>query len=337
MKKKLFSLILGIFVLLILLIFVDFKELVSLISGINIEYVLTAILLTFISVIIRSYRWFVILKNRGAPVKYIDAFKIFSASNFIFLFMPNVAGDFYRGYSLKKLREYKFVKGLSSAIFEKFINFGMIILFGSLWLVMFILTKGINIELEFIILLSFVLLFIVGAFFVMRNPKIVFKFFSNLSERIKFLGFLDLKKYGKKYGKSFLREFKELSKDKKILRCTLILTAFAWLIMGFRFYILALSLGINVSFVSILGIYFLAAGIGALSMAPGSLGSKEAIIVLLLLIVGVSKNSGITLALLDRSIFIIMCVFYALIFYHINKKINFSKEKMKINNLLNKN
>ncbi len=327
-KKKWFSFALGFFILAALFYFVDVKNVFIKICEINFYYFLLALGLTFISVLIKSYRWTKILERRGLDLGLEKSFKIFSASNFVFLFMPNVAGDFYRAYALKKLKDYSFIKGFSSALFEKFLNFGVIVVLGIFWLLSLFLLNSVHVG-EVFVVFSLLILFIILAFFLLiRKPVFVSWLFDFIEDNF-FFNFFDvfgLRKHMKKYGKLFLEEMRDLSGDKEVLLFGVLLTFLAWFIQGTRFYILSVALGLEVSFVSVLGIYFLAVGLGAISMAPSSLGSKEAIIVLLFLIFNVSSDLGFSLALLDRSVFMVMSIFYACMFYSLNKKIHFGEK-----------
>ena len=105
-KKKLYLTLFGVAILLALFLFVDLKEVIDALLEIDLGYFVIAILITFVSVIVKAFRWKKVLGYRKQKISFFESFKIVSAANFLFLFMPNFAGDFYRGYALKKLKNY---------------------------------------------------------------------------------------------------------------------------------------------------------------------------------------------------------------------------------------
>jgi len=329
-KKKLYLTLFGVAILLALFLFVDLKEVIDALLEIDLGYFVIAILITFVSVIVKAFRWKKVLGYRKQKISFFESFKIVSAANFLFLFMPNFAGDFYRGYALKKLKNYRFIKGFSSAIFEKFMEFGIILALGILWLIYYVVMKNAELQNGVIVLSIIFILLIITAFIVMRKPKIVYKIILMLEKKKLFFN-IKKTKFGKKIkkeGRFFLSELKGLSTDRNILLTISTLTIVAWILHGVRFYFLALSLNMPLGLVSAVGIFFISVNIGIISMTPGSVGSKEAVIVSLIVLHGFSASQGLSLAILERIAFTVMCVFYAIFFYTLNAKLHFSKEKL---------
>ncbi|UCD03895.1 MAG: flippase-like domain-containing protein [Candidatus Woesearchaeota archaeon] len=331
-KKKVFLTLLGIFIILALFFFIDTEEVVGQLKNVNVTYFLIAMILTFISLFIKSYRWHRILKYNKVKLKVKDSFKIVSAANFLFLILPNFTVDFYRAYALKKLNNYKFVLGLSSALFEKILDFSVFIIFSIFWFVLYLIVGSVNIGFDILIVLLILLFLIIIALILMRKSDLLIRIFGYFEKKL--FGRFKRTKWGslvKENAGVFFKELEKLSRNKKLLSTGLLWTLIAWTIHGARFYMLALALNINIGFFYSLSTFFISSSISILSMIPGGLGSKEALIVFLLSMVGVSSNSGFSLALLDRTAFILISLFFAVMFYHLNLKLHFSKDTLKEN------
>jgi glycosyltransferase 2 family protein len=72
----------------------------------RVSWILAAILLAFADRMLMAYRWMVLLRalTPGTRPPFGALLKIFFLSTFVGSFLPNIAGDLYRAYSLARLR-----------------------------------------------------------------------------------------------------------------------------------------------------------------------------------------------------------------------------------------
>jgi uncharacterized protein (TIRG00374 family) len=77
------------------------------------RWVVAAILLVFVDRALMAYRWMLLLRalTPGSRPPFRDVLRIFFVSTFVGSFLPGVAGDVYRAFSLSRLR----VSGVESA------------------------------------------------------------------------------------------------------------------------------------------------------------------------------------------------------------------------------
>jgi len=94
-KKIAIKIILTIIALLIVFSFMDIDQLVETMAGINLAYFLFALLLVPAFVLLKTYRWYYIVKQK-ADISYADAVVSYLAGNFLGLLTPARAGELSR-------------------------------------------------------------------------------------------------------------------------------------------------------------------------------------------------------------------------------------------------
>lgn len=80
----------------------------------------------------------------------------------------------------------------------------------------------------------------------------------------------------------------------------LFLGSIAWIIQGFAFYFIITTLDIEISLQQSIGIYAISLLAGALSFIPGGIGTTEAVMTLLLTLLGADTATAIAVALISR-------------------------------------
>ncbi len=102
-KKTIFSFLISIVILYIIFSNVDFNLLLKTIINIRIEYYLISFIIFYLSILIKSYRWKILLKNINTDISLKESFLIYYLSMFVNSIVPAKLGDIYRGYLLKKI------------------------------------------------------------------------------------------------------------------------------------------------------------------------------------------------------------------------------------------
>ncbi len=328
MNKHWISLILGIAILGLILLFVDGKEVAEQLQSMGFEWIIVALVLTFISILLKSIRWVKMLQARGITLSIKNSLLIVSASNFLFLFMPNVASDLYRAYAVKKTQNEDYTTVLSSAVFEKLLNFVAVFSLGGIWFVGYLFLGNNHVQDSLIIGMVGILSLLLLLIYAIRNPDYVFFVYGKIKQAKPAWVESRIGLFLRKHGGAALGEMKALSTNKMLLVETMALTFLAWIAQGLRMYAVALGLGASISFISLLGVYFLAVGIGALTMLPGSIGSQDSLLLVLLVLIGVDRNLGFSLIVAERIVFILACIGCAGVFYYLNTTLHFSNKKL---------
>jgi len=128
MKYLKLILILVLIILLLAIFFKDanFGKVFNEIKDINPVYPLLFILGIFINMIIRSYRWGIILKQYKKKISFKTLIN-FNAIGFFINFLPGKVGEFARGILIARKEKINQSYGLASVIIERLIDVLMIV------------------------------------------------------------------------------------------------------------------------------------------------------------------------------------------------------------------
>ena len=134
---------------------------------------LLILLVTFLAVLIMSWRWKEILEGLGVTLSLTEVFKLSLAgfSFSVFLPMTVFSGDIFRAVTLKEKNQIRYSKGISSIVIERVLEWTvrlLIVFFAFLFLV---LKLGASFKLEKIFWLVFLVLFGVIFFFYFKVLK----------------------------------------------------------------------------------------------------------------------------------------------------------------------
>lgn len=273
-KKNLFKIIVSLLILVFLLKFINFQLLFESLKNINSLFIVALAIIPF-SILIRAWRWMVIINKDGRLVSLNDSYRLTLVGVALNIFLPASSGDIaksYYGYKWHGIKE----EMLSSSIADKLIALLAIFILGSVtsfWLKMYLLS-------------IFSVLCALGLLFVVFYPKIVPW---NLLNRI-FSFVLKRKLNEEKLNSSFA-----LSTKIKIF--TLLISLLAWLISYIQFFIVCKSFSIDISFIYILAV---ASIINLALLFPFTLngiGSAEATMVFLFGLINIPPTLAIVVSL----------------------------------------
>ena len=98
--SAIFALVL-VFLLFRVVLNVDFSRTVELVKTASPAWLLAAFVVYYLTFPLRSLRWWIILRNVGTRVRYVDATEILFLSWFVNCLVPAKLGDLYRAYLLR--------------------------------------------------------------------------------------------------------------------------------------------------------------------------------------------------------------------------------------------
>ncbi|MFX1517869.1 MAG: YbhN family protein [Promethearchaeota archaeon] len=229
-------------VLIGIILFIGVQTLIQYFTNLELTGIFTLlillILLYVIDIIIRIYRWQILLMVQGVelPIKSLT-FPVVSALA-INLFTPARAGETIRLYTLKRNHETKYSDTLSSIVIEQVLSIiGLLfVVTGSLFFVgrtlIQIENSEIILQLVVIIFLSSVMCLIILSL-MMYKPKII----ENL---IQFFPLFIQKRLQSAY-KAFQTGVKELREKPSYLTLGIITSASIWVIEGIMIYVIAFT------------------------------------------------------------------------------------------------
>ncbi|MFZ5955030.1 MAG: lysylphosphatidylglycerol synthase transmembrane domain-containing protein [Nanoarchaeota archaeon] len=284
--KKILPLI-GIALFIFILIKLDIRNVIVEICNLRINYFMIALLFVIISINTATFKWFIIAKKQGIKIKYWDAFKINIICDFYGFVTPSKLGTIIRAEYLKKHSDIG--SGISNFVTDKVLDFYSLFFLALLFGFVFKEKLGIN----FLAYLSILIMFLV---FILFSLLIFDK-----NKNKKFLKAVYKKLLPNKFkakAKLAYNSFYENVPEKKLFFLFFIVHLINW---GFIYsvdYFIGKSLGINISFVYFLAIFPIGTLIAMIPISINGLGTREAVLISLFAIFGISSAKVFSMSII---------------------------------------
>jgi len=310
-KKRILLIGLSIAILIGIILYADPVLLLSILSKSDLKYVILAFIVANISMSLRVLKWRVLLKNVG----FLELFPVqifgMAASNFT----PGKIAEPTKAVILKMKKGTAVSKTLPTVIWERIMDILVIIMFSLIAIPFltqaFLLISSISIALFLGLIITFLI--------ILYKKNIGIRVF-NFIRRFPIL---------KRISKDFIKTFYKSKIEKKRLIGCFLLTIIPWFFEGVVLYLSFLALGINSNQLLLAGVVALSLLIGIASSLPGGLGSTEAVMVIILGIIGIESTIGIAGIMLARFLTFWYGAFAgALCFFYLSKKIDLSALKI---------
>ena len=266
---------------------VNIEDIYKALSNANKAYIFAAFTATFITFILRSLRWMILLDSP----KDIDLQKYISTTHigyFLNNILPFRAGDIARAKLLSNnSNNIKFSFLVGSLVAEKIIDLWIVGLF-SIFLILF----GFNNVLGLEFTIGILLLYIITSFIIFGN--------NSLANKIK-------KQFS--ITKNFFEGYLLVSKNKiKLGSISLLL----WCSFVAYMYTLLKSLNIDLSFQQYVGITVISSIVTSLPIAPAAIGTYHLAVIYFLTLYGIEIDKSQTAAILLHSVFLLytICLLY---------------------------
>lgn len=303
MRKKVLlgtGILIGVALLFAVFSVFPFSELVQLLLHMRGDYLLAYLGVSFIIMLMLTYRWKVICDNRGVKVSFKNLV-LYKYVGFAVSFItpgPRFGGEPVRAAMMKR-EKVPFAKALSTVIADKTVeatSFGtMFVIALGMGLLMLELPQGLRLAMLASALIILALL-IYGFNEIIRGRDPVLKLFKLFRlHKIK-----ALQKYEKE-----LQEFEHAildfyKKGKKCFWKAQLVSAFAWSLSLIEFKLVLLLIGIDANFLQVFLVYCVV-GLMYTIPIPLALGTLEAGQASLLAALGFRASSGAAVALITRS------------------------------------
>ena len=283
---------------------VNIEDIYRAISNANKAYIFAAFNATFITFILRSLRWKILLDSP----KDIDLQKYISTTHigyFLNNILPFRAGDIARAKLLSNnSNNIKFSFLVGSLVAEKIIDLWIVGLF-SIFLILF----GFNNVLGLEFTIGILLLYIITSFIIFGN--------NSLANKIK-------KQFS--ITENFFEGYLLVSKNKiKLGSISLLL----WCSFVAYMYTLLKSLNIDLSFQQYVGITVISSIVTSLPISPAAIGTYHLAVIYFLTLYGIEIDKSQTAAILLHSVFLLYTIILGYIYL--------SFEKIKFKSLINDN
>ncbi len=123
-KSTIFKIFLTVLLFVVLVIKVNFFEILSIIYSLNLFYLIGAVILVPVLYVIRTVRWNIFLNSVGITLPFFQSLKILLIGNFYGLVTPGKVGELGRAYHLNE----KKVLTIPTIIMEKMTDIFTLIL-----------------------------------------------------------------------------------------------------------------------------------------------------------------------------------------------------------------
>jgi len=298
-KIKIFLQILGPLIFIYILSKIDYQILFEEIKLLKWYFLVLAAGLMIFEIVVRSLRWRTILLSLNINISKLSSIKLHWLGIFIGIITPGRFGELIKVYFLKK-RSYNIFRSFFSIILDRTIDILILLFFGLLIFFFFLKDIGIYI-IPFGLILLLVIIFI---FLLIDQRSYLHKLFGRFVQKILHVEF---KNYSRFTFSKFWQGIKGLKKKDVIYFFIYLIVS--WCLYFLVRYVIALSLGLDLSFINISIISILVAIVTILPISIAGLGTREAAVIYLFSLFGLSKEMALLFSLLILTIDILTISF----------------------------
>lgn len=288
--KKLLPLI-GIAVFVYLLVSIGIEEIWSSLLEVRLEYILLSLLLFPPIAILQTHKWNILLRKQGINLEFSYIFKLYLIGLFYGVLTPGKLGSFIRIPYLQEKLEKSIGECSSSVILDRVLDlFALFTLaiIGSVLLIQYISNLFWMMLLVFIIFMSFFLVFMHK-----ETSTIV------LQAVYRFLVPAKLKEKSKLAFHSFYDSLPRI----KDLSIPFTIGLISWVLIYVQgYYLVGLALGIEIPFIYFITIMPIGAVVGLMPITVSGFGTRDAMVIFLLALFGITAEKAMAISLLGYTI-----------------------------------
>jgi uncharacterized protein (TIRG00374 family) len=272
---------------------------------------LGAFVIFYLGFPLRGYRWAILVRQSGYPLKVRDSMEIIFLSWLVNCLVPAKLGDVYRAYLLKINSTVSLSRTFGTVFIERILDLFAIVTLGlAAGFVSF--RSGLPADVQIVFAIGVVVvLALAGGLLTMRNfgrqiinrlplPHKVIEFYDRFEEGV--------------FASIGLRALPRL----------VVITGLIWATEAMRLYLVVQALGLPGVHLGISGAFFVALAaslLTAVPLTPAGIGFVEGGVVGLLTIVyGVSQGDALAITLVDRAISVLTIIILGSIFYAVSPK-----------------
>ncbi len=273
---------------------VNIEDIYRALSDANITYIFIAFIATYVTFILRSFRWKILLDSpKELKIqKYISTTHI---GYFLNNILPFRAGDLARAKLLSNNSSgIKFSFLVGSLVAEKIIDLWIVGLF-SIFLILFGFNNVLGLEFS----IGILLLYIITSFIIFGNNSLASKMQKQFS-----------------ITKNFIDGYLLVSKNKIKLGSISILL---WCSFVAYMYTLLMSVNIDLSFQQYIGITVITSIVTSLPIAPAAIGTYHLAVIYFLNLYGIGIDQSQTAAILLHSVFLLYSIILGYIYLSFEK------------------
>ena len=292
--------IIGVFIFILILSKIDLKKTLDILLNLNIYYLLASFAISVPYFLIINCRWNRIMKTQGIEYSLKDSFVIYVIGFSAGVITPGKFGEFIKVFYLKN-DGHPYGKSFLVTLLDRM--FDLIVLIIVAYFSLFLFLKIFETQ---ILILSLLLVSIAAVIVILRYKKAIAK---NLLERAyQILIPKKFKRVGIANFHDFYTDFQlpHYSQLFLIVNLTIIVTIISYI----GAYLLAFSLGINISFLNLVACFSIATLVAVIPVSLYGIGVRDISLITLFSCIGLSIESAIafsTLILIKNIIIGLIC------------------------------
>ena len=241
------------------------------------------------SLILQTYKWFIIAKKQGVTASFLEAIKIQLISSFYGFITPARLGQVMRAGYLKKYSKNSLGKGVGNFILEKIFDLCSLILLVIIASFFFKEIVSIGYLIPLILLAGFILMLVI----VMskRYSRMIFGIIEKIFGRF----------IPKKIKESVRENFYSFHQDKpkkRYLILFFIVNFMSWILLYTVSFFVGLSLGIEIPFTYFMAILPVTTLISQIPITISGLGTREITMIGLFGLLGVSATKVFSMSII---------------------------------------
>ena len=291
--------VLGILAIVLIIINTDWKEVYVHIRSLPLKFILLLLLAQCITIFLLALQWKSMAFRVKKEVSFLDILMMNAKGSVVDAITPGVkaGGELARVYELRKRLQIDVGKATIIVGLQKtlsLLGFLFLTLFSLIW---FSFTMSIKYRHYLYVLAAVIAVFSIflGAIILFSlRPDVVIKLLSKLLSKTKLMDRID------KTLRDYSSIIKDLLRDKRKFFLQMMLALFIWVFYAFKLFLVMKGLAIEMDFISIAAITFLTYIMGMVPILPGSIGSFESFMLVLLAIKGISMEMGLSVAFIFR-------------------------------------
>lgn len=307
--------LIGIILLIFILTRVDLSSVASTITKVNLWYLTAAVIIIIPSILLKSWRWQLLLKMQRVDYGLKQAFPAYFGSIYLGLFTPGRLGEFARILYLTNDKELPVGGAFSSVLVDRLFDIYLLVAVGGYGLIAFsLLGEGTMLAVTIVALLVVISLLLLnrrigkGLIGTVYRAKVFNRFGGRIKTSVD----------------QFYSGLERLANRKLVFPLLLTLATYA-LYFG-QCYLLALSLNLPLSFLYITICMAVAVLITMIPITIAGIGTRDATVIALFSLQGIASESALSYSLLVLFAFYICAAVMGAIVWQI-KPIRVSKGK----------
>jgi len=269
------KIIISVLLILAVLLFSDLEQVGEELSDAEWNIILLVIILYVINLVVKSYRWGILVKSTGKTLPFKTTFSTFTFSQALNNIIPGrVVGETSRIYEIKTKNGVGVGTGLATVVTERLMDFIVVTILAITSLIMLLAYLDDNLKEQLLVVMVFLVILNFFLIYILMSPAIakrVCKWATKTVDR------LHLGKRGEKINKmmtGFVDSFcgamhSKEKKDKKYITYAALLTIVIWVNEIVRMWLIMIALGADVTVLAVIATCSLAS-LSSIVLSAGS-------------------------------------------------------------------